>query len=49
MVERFTKPDYSNVHNIFIKSIVRGDILEPLWVLNANAHGLIDIKGYAIL
>lgn len=39
MVERFTKPDYSNIHNVFIKSIVRGDILEPLWVLNANAHG----------
>ena len=38
MVERFTKPNYSNIHNVFIKSIVRGDIFEPIWVLNANAH-----------
>lgn len=36
--ERFIKPDYENPQNRFIKSIVRGNIMEPIWSINGNSH-----------
>lgn len=36
--ERFTRPDFSNSQNKYIKSIVRGNIFEPIWSINGSPH-----------
>ena len=38
IIKRFTRPDYKNAHNIFVKSIVRGNINEPIWSINGSPH-----------
>ena len=38
LVERFTKPLYSHQANRFVKSIVRGNISEPVFIPNKTHH-----------
>jgi len=45
VVERFTRPLYNNPHNIFVKSIVRGGIIEPIWIINGSPHTPNRYKG----
>jgi len=36
--ERFTKPVYNYVFNSFVKPIIRGNLLGPIWKINVNCH-----------
>ena len=38
LIKRFTQPLLSFKDNKYIKSIVRGNILEPIWAINTNCH-----------
>ena len=36
--ERFIRPNYEDDSNIFVKSIVKGNIFGPIWTINGSPH-----------
>ena len=38
IIKRFTRPNYKSAQKIFVKSIVCGNIIEPIWSINGSPH-----------